>query len=525
MTGILKIVTTTDFGADCDDQKAVSDGIEALAPGEEMAFIVSGPHPALAGAAIAEKYFLKTGHYPLIGLGKQFEDDKRPENQIYSLVDGAPMVDKTIPATFLSPEDFQRAVDAQIRAGSVKTLEAVVLAPLHSPLEYYNPTREELQDDHAFHEKWARVTKTSTTQFQRTDDGHYKGNNYLKSGPGVADGFLRMLQDQGVEALFFDGAVAKLPEFLMCVEQANHPGLQRSFEAYIATMQVPWLYMTGANGETPSADIMHAGMFTAGASFPFGVHVANGTPAGFGLDRALKEICAITPQDTEKYAAAKKPLTNELEAFDLQVLKKLRETNPEIATVADMRAEMHRGMMDALQRFAQRTGVCAEGETVASFTDLFARAKQNGVKLNPYNYMEPFTEELYHASPVTKAVTEIAAIEINTPRADGKSHTATLASALAEQGARATVYDAVAVAAGIAVRSSPELKNWFAETTPEGQVILNITQTRVEKLKNSDSRLYATLRDGVTRILAADGSALAGMSAPKAAANASQPKP
>src|ERR1700722_5765757 len=114
MTGILKIVTTTDFGADCDDQKAVSDAIEGLATEEDMGFIVSGPHPAVAAAAIAEKYFLKKGHYPLIALGRQFEKDQRPENQIYSLVDGTPMVEKTSAAVFLAPEDFQRAVDAQI---------------------------------------------------------------------------------------------------------------------------------------------------------------------------------------------------------------------------------------------------------------------------------------------------------------------------------------------------------------------------------------------------------------------------
>lgn len=53
----LKIVTT-DYGADCDDQKAVSDLIESLRSEDgDIAFIVNGPHPQLAAQAIAEKYF------------------------------------------------------------------------------------------------------------------------------------------------------------------------------------------------------------------------------------------------------------------------------------------------------------------------------------------------------------------------------------------------------------------------------------------------------------------------------------
>jgi hypothetical protein len=515
MTGILKIVTTTDFGADCDDQKAVADAIEGLGAGEEMGFIVSGPHPAVAAAAIAEKYFLTKGHYPLIGLGQQFEKDQRPENQIYSLVDGSPMIGKVIAAVFLTPEEFQRAVDAQIRTGKLATLETVVLAPLHSPLEYYNPARPELAADADFQEKWARIAKTSTTQFQRLPDGSYQGNNYLKSAPGVADGFLAMLDSHHVEQLYFDGAVAKAPEFLMPVEQARHPGFQKAFESYIATMQANWLYMTEDAGVTPGAAAMHAGMFTPGARFPFGVHVAKATPAGFGLERALRETCGISRGKPVRYAAAKRPILDELEAFDVQVLAQLQKTHPEIATVEMMRAEMHRGMMQALQGFAQKNGLAA-GETVASFTELFDRARGRGIKLNPYAYMEDFAAELFAASPVTAAITQIAEAEINAPRDEtgaprvaGKTHAETLAGALGALGAHATVYDAVAVAAGKVVRASPGLKSWFAEAAGGGKTVLNVTQDKVRKLQAADAALYAVFRDGITAALSADGSILA----------------
>jgi 8-oxo-dGTP pyrophosphatase MutT (NUDIX family) len=509
----LKIVTT-DFGADCDDQKAVSGLIESLKPNESIAFIVSGPHPSLAGAAIAEKYHAKTGQWPLLTLGQQFEEDKKPEGEIYGLTDGGAMANKTSAAPVLSQDDFQAAVAAQITSGGIRKAEQIILAPLHSNLEYFNP---HASTDDAFHAAWAKLDKTATLQFQRMDDGTCKGNNYQKSAPGIADALLAQLKEDGVEAVFFDGAVAKTPEFLMRVTQDNQPGLQKAAESYMATMQVPWLYMTQPIGVTPDAKDMHAGMFTPGAQFPFGVHLSAGTPAGFGAERALKEICGITPADGDKFTAAMAPVAAELDRFDFSVQKKLQVTHPEISSVDDMRAEMHRGVLAALQSFAEKKGAAPHGETVDSFTGLFAAAKTNNVKLNPYNFMGEFTAELYAQSPVTKDLTAIASAELSQP-VNGQTHTQTMAAALSAHGARAIIYDAVAVAAGDVVRGNSALKAHFNDNAAPN--VVNITADKVARLKEN-AALYATFADGIRKALASDGAVLAVQTPPPAA----QPAP
>ncbi len=105
-------VVTTDFGADCDDQKAVSGLIAGLKAGTEIAFIVNGPQPRLAAAAIAEAYHEATGAYPLITTGRQFGEDKKPQDRIHSLLDGtsigasSALVDNVL----VSPDQFQSKI-------------------------------------------------------------------------------------------------------------------------------------------------------------------------------------------------------------------------------------------------------------------------------------------------------------------------------------------------------------------------------------------------------------------------------
>lgn len=143
-------IVTTDYGADCDDQKAISDLIQSLKPGQnDLGFIVSGPHPQLAAQAIAEKYFSHTGIHPLIAIGTTFEQENKPPEDIFSLIDGVPMLQRPTTAPVLSLENFQSAIDDKIRSGAYNHLETIILSPLHNELEYYNPRRAVVTPDAA----------------------------------------------------------------------------------------------------------------------------------------------------------------------------------------------------------------------------------------------------------------------------------------------------------------------------------------------------------------------------------------
>ncbi|MBY5775280.1 hypothetical protein HFN63_35615 [Rhizobium leguminosarum] len=88
--GTLSVINT-DFGGDCDDQKAISQHIAALGPNDQSFFVVSGPHPQRASEAIAQAYYAKTGKYPVVALGQQFEAQKVPEEKIFSLINSERM--------------------------------------------------------------------------------------------------------------------------------------------------------------------------------------------------------------------------------------------------------------------------------------------------------------------------------------------------------------------------------------------------------------------------------------------------
>jgi NUDIX domain len=497
-------VVTTDFGADCDDQKAVSGLISSLGPGEEMAFIVNGPRPRSAAAAIAEKYHDATGHYPLLTLVQQFGEDKLPEDRVYSLVSATPIGGKnlsSISSLRVTTERFQRAIDAQIRKGKINQFEQIVLAPLRSDWEYYNPTRSELSRDADFQERWESVQKVATTQFQWAG-GRCSGNNYMKSAAGVADRYTAMLHRYGFVQVYIDGTVAKDEEFLMPMRQPRLPGVGKAIEAYIALKQVPWLHMTEDLGKLPDARHMHAAMFTSSAQVPFGVHVSATNPAGFGAQRALKEVCGIDPvTEPEKYTATMRRINAELDHFDRQVLTILRMQHPEVADVPEMRAAMHAAVVDALQDFARRKGLIGNGGSVDDFKHLFDLAKRKNHPLNAYQYMQEYKEILFGRSPLTRAITEIAEAERDKPRPGGQSHADVMASILGSEGARAVMYDAVAVEASRAARRNPKLWRHFAD----GDKIINITQESVRRLRETDPALHKEFQMDVVSGLVKDG--------------------
>lgn len=500
-------VVTTDFGADCDDQKAVLGLIEKLKEGKEIAFIVNGPHPDLAAAAIAQKYCQKTGRYPLIATGKQFEEHLLPEDRIYSLVDGEPIKNFSSPVDIpkVPLQDFQYAIDAKVRNGNIEHFTQIVLAPLHDQYEHYNAARDELQNDTIFHDKWKRIQKTSITQFQRTNDGIYKGNNYSKSAKGIADNYVANLENQKFQQVYFDGAVAKSPEFLLTMRQPNQLGIQKAIEAYIALKQVPWLNMTEPLGTTPSAENMHVGMFTSDAEVPFGVHVSGKNPAGFGAERLMKEVCGIPSQENEKYTAAMKPIIDELNAFDEQVLRVLQKKHPDIKSVPEMRKELHSAMMDALQEFAKKQKIANTGTNVQSFKELF---KMAGDHINAYQYMKEFKKILSERSPLAQEIINRANDEKNKARENDTNHVETMTNALGDK-ARAVMYDAVATVAARVILRNEELQKYFTE---EGSSIINITSDRVNRLQEKNHTLYTTFRDKVVNGLAKDRSQLSGQS-------------
>jgi hypothetical protein len=243
-------------------------------------------------------------------------------------------------------------------------------------------------------------------------------------------------------------------------------------------------------------------MFTPDAEIPFGVHVTAANPAGFGAQRILKEVCGIDPAtEAERYTAAMRRLNAELEQFDRQVLAILQTRHPELTDVTRMRAALHRAMVDALQVFARREGIVGEGESVRDFRELFDAARRMGRPLNAYQYMKEFNKILFERSLLARETTEIAVIERDRPRVDGKSHADAMTSLLGSEGARAVMYDAVAVEASRAVRSNPELRRYFSE----GDGVINITQEAVSRLRDVNPELYRHFHADVVSGLVRDG--------------------
>ncbi len=293
----------------------------------------------------------------------------------------------------------------------------------------------------------------------------------------------------------------------MQVIQDRQVGLQKAAESYISAMQIPWLYMTEPLGVTPSPCAMHAGMFMAAAQFPFGAHVTGATSAGFGAERALKEVCGITKDEQDKFDRAFRPIAEELERFDNIVLQKLQKHHPHINTLSQMREEMHRSMIAALQSFSEQKKIVSDGEKIEKFTDMFTLAKARNIPLNNYDFMSEFETFLFAASSVTKDITAIATAESRRTH-DGKNHIQILSNTLTAHGARATIYDAVTIAAAEIIRENGELKHFFNSRAGGKSTIINISNASLERLNADRSDLYAAFVNGVRKKLTLDGTLL-----------------
>lgn len=518
-TGKKITIVTTDYGNDRDDQKAVSglivglrldeekaisDLIANLRPDEEIAFIVSGPQPHMAAAAIAEAYLSKTGHYPIIATGQPFEVDKMPEDRIYGPYNGNPVLPRSsfINDRLVALPKFQEEIDNIIKSGEVERFEQIILAPIHSPLEYYNPSLR-LDGDSALEEAWGAIHKVSIAQFDRKGGKTYAGYNYLRSRTGEADRYDDMLVKEGFTRIYCDGSVARFPEFLITATQPNLPGIEASVKAYMEFMQIPWASMPGKSGTTPAIADMHAGMFTPGAEIPFGAHVSGQHHDGFGMERLIREIYGIHPENAE-YSTLVDAVHSALESLDEQVLNTLKSRHPgdyDTMNVRQMRAEMHEAMIHTLQKFAQKEGISSS--PLHSFQELFEQAEAKGIAISPFGYMNKFKELLFQNSPFVAEVAKIADEEKNRPpQAGDKSYVETMVSLFSQEGARAVVCDAVAVEASRVVLGDPELRKHFTEPDTE---IINISQESALRLQETDPDVFRKFELGVVSGLERDG--------------------
>lgn len=506
-------IVATDFGADCDDQKAISQAIAALGPREEIAFVVGGPHPPRAAEAIAQSYHEKAGKYPIVALATQFEQNKVPEDKIFSLKNGEAMLGQEVNGFKpVGLEEFHKNIDYRIKNGNVKSLRQCVFCPLHKHDEYYNPASR-LESDPALKSAWEKLPKTAVVQFLRTasDDGKtfkYRGNNFQKSGDGVSQEFTEMLAAQGYKTTYFDGSVSKDAEFSLSVRPGKLPGVEKAAASYTEGLQVPWANMPGKSGTTPAISQMHVGMFTKKAEVPFGAHVTGGTDAGFGVERLAKEVCGISTED-ERYAGFTDNIGRELDRFDRQVLSELHERMPERKNLdlASMRALMHADMAATLRDFADEKGLA--GKPIANFKQLATTAKDNGVELNAYGYMPDFKKRLFEKSPLVEEITSIAEREANRRGPDGKTHLDRMTGILQGYDVRAVVYDAVALAASNVLERNPDLAAYFKEA--DGAC--NVTSAKVGSLRNSTSKpdraLFQKFVGGIRDEMTRDGGAMA----------------
>lgn len=501
-------VINTDFGGDCDDQKAISQHIAALGPNDRSFFIVSGPHPKQAAEAIAQAYYAKTKKYPDVAFGQQFEQQKVPEEKIFSLINSEPMHKQKVDGfEAVTLEVLKTKIDNAIKHGNFAQLEQCVFGPLHGDNEYYNPFSR-LSSDLTLKKSWEALPKTAVVQFQRDPDDSggfkYSGNNFQKSKPDISEKFNAMLSDQGYTRTYFEGAVAKEPDFLLSARQEKLPGIEKAIATYMENLQVPWAGMPGKSGTTPAPGQMHAAMFTPKGEVPFGVHAAGAIPPGFGVERLAKEVCG-TPSGTEDFAKLTAKIDQELDRFDGQVLQQLHKQRPDLVDidVPTMRADMHSAMMSGLEKFAEKKGV--PGASLANFKEFFDAAKERGIKINPFTYMDEFKEILFRENSTIKEITAIAQEQAGIPGPDGKSHLNKMTSILGSSGARAVMYDAVTLAAAHIVGKRPELAAYFAERDGAR----NVTQTKVADLRNSKPNLYKKLANGIRDELTRDGGVLA----------------
>lgn len=481
----------SDLGPDCDDPALVLLALKQGNPQDKYYFVVSGPHPELAAKAIAQAA-QSMNRQCTIALGTTFEQDKFPKENMFSLINDRPIADQPVEFKTVSLDDRQRLIREDRYGGRVREFRQIVVGPLHKDNEFYDISSERASDP-VLKELLKHIKNKRVAQFQRIDKGAdgfaYKTNNAEKSDPAVLARFTHTSATKSHHTTYVEGDVSKIPELLLSAQQKKNPGLEKYIAAYSETAQATWAYLAGDNGATPGPQDMRFGMFTPKGIFPYCVHVSGKSAQGFGLQRFAGQVCDI-PVDSPRFEEMAGKINGELDRFDRQVLAELHNGHPEFANldIGAARRQMHDASLETLNDFARSKGHV--GKEFADFKEFFDHPV--AAKVSAYGYSAEIETKLLGSSPLVKAITDIAAEQARIPRDDGKSHLNRMTEIFSHYGARAVMYDAIALAASNTAEGSPELASHFKER--DGA--FNITAPKVEQLRNEKPELFRAFVGG-----------------------------
>ncbi|MBX5242848.1 hypothetical protein [Rhizobium sp. NLR22b] len=492
---------TSDFGAECDDQKAWSQFVAQLKPGDEVFVMAGGPQPSQAARAMAQAVWKKTGRYPVTAEATQFEGHKTPKEKIFSLVDGKPIHDQELPGfSKVRRSEWQQKIDEAVMSNKFSKLEIVIISPIFAKDEVYDVSRADTDPRLATSLKM--LSKTAILQMIRKE-GKLNAYNYTKSAPGLPEQFHEAAVQAGFTMTYVDGNTAKDNAFKISARQPNLPGVENSIGFYIENLQVPWVNMPGPTGTVPEPEQMHVTMLTPKGEYPCLFHMSGAYTYGFGRERLAKDICAIT--DTKEYERFSSKAEKELNRFDTEVLKSLYG---EECNVSEIRKEMRTAMLDALNKYAEEKGVTGRFEDFESFFGAVnKKAEETKTKpvASPFTYIKDFTEILFRDNSRYKEITDRAQELADRAGPDGKSHVNEMAAIIKDYNAQAVSFDAVTLAASHTIHKDPQLIMHFTER--DGVRVVN--PDKISALRKSNPHLYETLVTGVRAEMTLDGTAMA----------------
>lgn len=496
-------VVTSDYGAECDDQKAFSQFVAGLKKGDEVFVMAGGPQPAQAARAMAQAVKNKTGKYPVTAEARPFESNKTPKEKIFSLVNGRPIYNQKLKDfSTVSRRQWQSRIDRAIKSNLFKKIEINILSPIFSEDEFYNLSR--ISSDLRLAGSLKKLDKSVNIQMILEEKGGFGAYNYNKSRRGLPEKLLEYAKRTGCTTTFVDGNCAKDNAFKISARQPALPGVENSISFYIENLQVPWANMPGSTGAVPKPEQMHVTMFTPKGEYPCLFHMSGAYPHGFGRERLAKDICAILKESSE-YKSFSSKIEDELNRFDTEVMVSVYGEKCDITAI---KQSMHNAMLGALNTFAREKGVAGQFETFADFFEAvkeLAEETKTDPVASPFTYIDDFTKILFRDNPWYKQITDraqqLSVLEGN----DGKSHVSKIAGIVKDYNAQAVSFDAVTIAAARNIAKDPSLAAYFKK---EDKVYI-INPERIAALKDADSDLYRQFIRGVREVMTQDGTSMA----------------
>ena len=494
-------IVTSDYGAECDDQKAWSQFVTHLQERDAVFVMAGGPQPSEAARAMAQAVKNKTDRYPVTAEATQFEGHKTPKEKIFSLADGKPIYDQKLPGFApVEREEWQGRIDDAVKSNKFSKLEIVIISPIFAGNEVYDVSRA--KSDPELAASLDRLTKTANIQMIRKD-GEFQAYNYTKSAAGLPEKFQEMAAQAGFTMTFVDGNSAKDNAFKISARQPVLPGVENSIGFYMENLQVPWASMPGPTGTVPRPEQMHVTMLTSKGEYPCLFHMSGAYTHGFGRERLAKDICAIS--DKSEYESFSKKAEEELDRFDKEVLKSLLG---EKCNVPAMRRKMHTAMLSALNTFAEEKGV--QGQ-FGSFKDFFDRVDKMAKETNsepvvsPFKYIDDYKAVLFRDNAWYKEITDHAQDCAGRVNPDGKSHVGEMAAIIKNYNAQAVSFDAVTLAAAHAIENDSQLAAHFTEQ--DGVRVVN--PAKIADLREVNRGLHDKFVSAIRAEMTRDGTAMA----------------